>query len=248
MFTLKATPDTLRDTLEPVAVLVDECRVHIDHDGIDITAVDPAHVGMVDISVDADRFDGFEAQEHTIGVPLQKLFDAISVLSTKSEYIYLRLLDDGHLLELEGNGLDMRISLVDPDSVTKTPDLPNVELPATITAEAKHFQKGARACDMVSNHIAVSAAEGDGARFQFAATGDTDRVDITLDETHAIEFSPSNAQSLFNIKYLKEMLNVAGADDEITLKLGDDFPLRVILNNGGNIDATYILAPRIEDE
>jgi len=34
-----------------VSVLVDECKIHLEEDGLEIRAVDPANVGMVDLSL-----------------------------------------------------------------------------------------------------------------------------------------------------------------------------------------------------
>jgi len=48
---------TLQETLDTVGALVDECKIHLDEDGIRIRAVDPANVGMVDVTLDASALE-----------------------------------------------------------------------------------------------------------------------------------------------------------------------------------------------
>ena len=45
--------DRLSDFLKPVSALVDECKLHLNVDGLRIAAVDPANVAMVDATLDA---------------------------------------------------------------------------------------------------------------------------------------------------------------------------------------------------
>ena len=49
MFNAIVRAETLQATLDSVGVLVDECKIHLDDGGIEIRAVDPANVGMVDL-------------------------------------------------------------------------------------------------------------------------------------------------------------------------------------------------------
>ena len=49
MFNAIVSADTLGAALDSVSVLVDECKIRLEADGLTIRAVDPANVGMVEI-------------------------------------------------------------------------------------------------------------------------------------------------------------------------------------------------------
>ena len=48
MFKAIVGADTLGAALDSVSVLVDECKIRLEDEGLTIRAVDPANVGMVD--------------------------------------------------------------------------------------------------------------------------------------------------------------------------------------------------------
>lgn len=75
MFKAIVSAETLTSALDSISVLVDECKIHLEEDGLEIRAVDPANVGMVDLSLDAAAFESYEADGGLIGVDLSRLED-----------------------------------------------------------------------------------------------------------------------------------------------------------------------------
>ena len=59
MFNAIVSADTLQAALDSVSVLVDECKIHLEDDGMEIRAVDPANVGMVDLRLEAAAFESY---------------------------------------------------------------------------------------------------------------------------------------------------------------------------------------------
>ena len=56
MFRAEIHADKLNTVSSACLALVDECKVHLDDAGLSIQAVDPANVGMIDISVPKEDF------------------------------------------------------------------------------------------------------------------------------------------------------------------------------------------------
>ena len=56
-FSATVPVETLQDAIEPVSALVDECKIRLNDDGLSIRAVDPANVGMVDMSLAKSAFE-----------------------------------------------------------------------------------------------------------------------------------------------------------------------------------------------
>jgi DNA polymerase sliding clamp subunit (PCNA homolog) len=87
---------------------------------------------MVDVRVPGDEFDAFEATEGVIGVSLDRL-DEIIGMADAGELVQIELNEETRKLDVEvGGKLSFTQALIDPDSVRAEPDIPDLELPATV--------------------------------------------------------------------------------------------------------------------
>lgn len=139
--------DPLRSTLKVPRMLVDELRVHFTPDGIRMTAVGPANVGMFDVDWHRDGFTGYQYHvdhddqddaDTVVGIPLTHLQDAvkfarkrdddpvrIDVLGTQSGTPRMRtsvIRPDQQVKRTTVFGL------IDPDSIRQEPDIPDIDL------------------------------------------------------------------------------------------------------------------------
>ena len=245
MFTAIVRADTLQATLDSVGVLVDECKIHLDDDGIEIRAVDPANVGMVDLSLDASAFESYEADGGVIGVNLVRLQD-IAGMAGGDQLVHLDLDEETRKLHISIDGLEYTLALIDPESIREEPDLPELDLPATIVIEGRDIDRAVTAADMVSDHIELGVDDGD-EQFYVAAEGDTDDVHLELDRDDLIDLVAGPASSLFSLDYLKDMNKAIPKDTEVTVELGEEFPVKFHFEFAeGDGSVTYMLAPRIQ--
>jgi proliferating cell nuclear antigen len=247
MFTAIVDADTLRTTLDSVSVLVDECKIHLNEDGLAIRAVDPANVGMVDLELDASAFESYEADGGLIGVNLSRLED-IAGMADAGQLVQLELDEETRKLHITIDGLEYTLALIDPDSIRQEPDLPDLDLPARIVVEGADIDRAVRAADMVSDHIALGVDE-EAEHFYVHAEGDTDDVHLELRAGDLISLELGDAHSLFSLDYLKDMNKAIPKNGEVTVDLGEEFPVKLhfeIAEGLGNV--TYMLAPRIQSD
>ncbi|MFB6135155.1 MAG: DNA polymerase sliding clamp [Halobacteriaceae archaeon] len=247
MFKAIVSAETLRTALDSVSVLVDECKVHLNEDGLAIRAVDPANVGMVDLELDAAAFESYEADGGVIGVNLSRLED-IAGMADADQLVELELDEETRKLHIQIDGLEYTLALIDPDSIREEPDLPDLDLPAHIVIEGADIDRAVRAADMVSDHIALGVDEGD-EHFYVDAEGDTDDVHLELTRDDLIDLTAGSAHSLFSLDYLKDMNRAIPGDAEVAIELGEEFPVKLhfdIAEGEGNV--TYMLAPRIQSD
>jgi proliferating cell nuclear antigen len=245
MFNAIVSASTLRTAIDSVGVLVDECKIHLDEDGIRIRAVDPANVGMVDLELDADAFESYEADGGVIGVNLSRM-DDIAGMASSGDLIHLDLDEETRKLHISMDGLEYTLALIDPDSIRQEPDIPDLDLPANVVLEGNDIDRAVRAADMVSDHIAlgVDATEE---TFYVEAEGDTDDVYLELGREDLIDLSAGEARSLFSLDYLKDMNKAIPKDAEVELELGEEFPVKLHYEVAEGLgDVTYMLAPRIQ--
>jgi proliferating cell nuclear antigen len=245
MFKAIVSADTLKTTLDSVSVLVDECKIHLEEDGLEIRAVDPANVGMVDLDLSADAFESYEADGGLIGVNLSRLED-IAGMADAGQLVSLELDEETRKLHIQIDGLEYTLTLIDPDSIRQEPDIPDLDLPAEVVVEGKDINRAVKAADMVSDHIALGV-KGSEETFYVDAEGDADDVHLELDRDDLIDLSAADAHSLFSLDYLKDMDKAIPKDAEVTMELGEEFPVKMhfdIAEGMGHV--TFMLAPRIQ--
>ena len=247
MFKAIVSAETLRATLDSVSVLVDECKIHLEEDGLSIRAVDPANVGMVDLELDAAAFESYEADGGLIGVNLSRLED-IAGMADSGQLVELELDEETRKLHIQIDGLEYTLALIDPDSIRQEPDIPDLDLPAEIIIEGADIDRSVTAADMVSDHIALGV-DADAEQFYVDAEGDTDDVHLELDREDLIDLQAGDAHSLFSLDYLNDMNKAIPGDAEVTVELGEEFPVKLhyeIAEGQGHV--TYMLAPRIQND
>ncbi len=247
MFKAIVSAETLTDALDSVSVLVDECKIRLNEEEFAIRAVDPANVGMVDLSLAAAAFESYEADGGVIGVNLGRLED-IAGMANSGDLIHLELDEETRKLHIQIDGLSYTLALIDPDSIRQEPDIPDLDLPADIVLEGSQLNRGITAADMVSDHIALRVDAADEA-FYIEAEGDTDDVDLQLDSDDLIDLTAGDADSLFSLDYLKDMNKAIPKSTEVTAELGEEFPVKLHYEFGEGLgQVTYMLAPRIQSE
>ena len=247
MFKAIVSASTLRDALDSVSVLVDECKIRLNEDGIGIRAVDPANVGMVDLTLEAAAFESYEADGGVIGVNLARLED-IAGMANSGDLVHLELDEETRKLHIRIDGLSYTLALIDPDSIRQEPDIPDLDLAAEIVVEGAQLDRGIKAADMVSDHIRLRVDEGT-ETFFIEAQGDTDDVDLELGRDALIDLTAGAADSLFSLDYLKDMNKAIPGDAEVTVELGEEFPVKLhyeLAEGQGHV--TYMLAPRIQSD
>jgi proliferating cell nuclear antigen len=247
MFKAIVSASTLRDALDSVSVLVDECKIRLNEDGLSIRAVDPANVGMVDLSLESAAFESYDADGGVIGVNLTRLED-IAGMGNAGDLVHLELDEETRKLHIRIDGLSYTLALIDPDSIRQEPDIPDLDLPARIVAEGNQLDRGITAADMVSDHINLRVDE-DAETFHIEAEGDTDDVDFELGTDDLIALDAGPADSLFSLDYLKDMNKAIPGDAEVTIELGEEFPVKLHYEfSEGLGNVTFMLAPRIQSE
>ncbi len=245
MFHAKIKSETLKGIVDVVSTLVDEAKFNITAEGIEIKAVDPAHVAMVDMHIEKGAFEEFSADETELGVDLDKIKEVLR-LARSGDIIELEQDSDKNRLILNVGNITRRMNLVDTAGMAD-PKVPNVSLPAKISLTSDELQKGIKASESVSDHITLNATpEG----FEMFSEGDTDSVSLKLPKDLLISLEcTEKVRSLFPLDYFSNMVKSIPAGSEVTVMLGSDYPVKLmfdIADKQGSVN--YLLAPRIESD
>jgi len=247
-FSATVEQSTLRDAIDAANAIVEECKLNTTPDGLSITAVGAANVAMVDLSIDESAFEAYDADGGTLGVNLDRLLDVVG-MGDSGDLVALELNAETRKLEIGIGGLSYTLALIDPDSIRQEPEIPELELDATLVFEASTLSRGITAADLCSDHVELSA-DPDAEAFHIAADGDTDDVDLEVGSDELLSAQVSDdCGSLFSLDYLKDMERPIGSDTEVSLRLGSEMPIKLRYSLAdGDVSVTNMLAPRIQSE
>jgi proliferating cell nuclear antigen len=244
---LEATIDAeiFRESIDAIAALVTECRLHTTKDHIWTRAVDTANVAMVSLDLQSTAFNSFSATEGELGLDIAKMKNILGMMS-KGDELTLNLLDEKRRLEMNFRGYRYSVTLLDVNTIRKDPNPPAIDLPGKAVLSGDALNNAIKAAAVISDKIALGI-DPDTMTFYMEAEGDTDHIKLALGEDELVALSPAQARSLFSIDYLKDMGKVMARADEVEVYLSVDHPVKFafdIADGEGHVE--YLLAPRIE--
>ncbi len=245
MFKAEIKADTLKGLVNVISTLIDEVKFTIDAKGMSLNAVDPAHVAMIELRMNADAFESFEADSVELGIDLDKVKEVLKLSSSGDVIAMQHDEEHGRLIFKVGN-ITRRMNLVDASSIGDV-KVPPLELSASIEVPVAELQKGIKASESISDHISLIA---DKDSFELVCEGDTDSADLKLDkkQLNSINVS-SQVSSMFPLDYFSNFIKAVPSDAAVKIELDNDYPLKLIFSIAdGKGSVVYLLAPRIENE
>ena len=243
MFDAKVKTSVLREVVDVIATLVDEAKFNAGKDALVVKAVDPAHVAMVDLTLDRAAFEAYKADDVELGLDMDKMKEVLK-LSRAGEVLAMNHEEEKNRLVVHVGNITRRMSLVDTAGMSD-PKVPNLNLPAKIRVRTEELRQGIRASESVSVHIALIATP-DG--FEIVSEGDTDSANLKLPKDMLDELvCKEKVRSLFPLDYFANMIKAIGGAQTVTMYMGNDYPVKLEFDiAGGKGQVRYLLAPRIE--
>jgi len=233
---------TFDEFLEIVGAVVDEAILHFEEDGLDVTAVDPAGVCMVETTLDAESMESYQAGGGQIGISIDRLQD-IAGLASADGLLTLSLNPDTRKLDIVGEGFDYEYATIDPQNIRQEPTIPDLEHTSEIVIDADDLERVETGAGMLEDHIRFETTT-DGPVLQVEADGDTDklRFEFSENQLEAVD-ALDDVGSLFSLNYVDNVVSpMAGP---VTTRLGDQLPVRFEFEAASG-PVTYLIAPRIE--
>jgi len=235
----------LKNFVSTLRVIVDEAKLNVGPDGITSRAVDPANVAMYDLELSVAAFESYESCEGVVGVNLER-FESVLKLAKKDDIVQVSFDTSTYKLLIVIDGVEFTMACIDPDSIRQEPEIPEMELPISLTVEGSQISRAVKAADMVSDHIGFRCVEADETVF-IEAEGDTDDVSLRLTADEYESLDAADGRALFSLDYIKNISKKLPKTDDVTLTFGDQFPMLVDYEIAdGECSVAAMVAPRIE--
>ena len=248
MFEIEIDAGVLKECIEAITAVVDEGRLRISAEGLNLRAVDAANVAMVAFQLQNDAFDDYrfygtsDDEELVLGIDFQKLLGILGIGGR--EHVRLSVDDKAQKLLMQLDCLDYTMNLLEPSSLRKEPKVPELEFPVRVTMATEDFRRTIRAANKMGEYITIGV-EGD--EFYMEVEGKTEKLRLGLREQQLIELTPGTVSSLFTLGYISAMSKGMSHAEDITLSIGKDYPLQIEFEVAeGKGKVCYLLAPRVE--
>ena len=131
MFKARITADSLKEFIGTVGSLVDEAKINVSEDGIQVKAVDPSHVAMIEANLMKTAFDSFEVSDIQMGLDIDK-FKSVLTMAGKDEMVILEKDDELNRLVVNIGNLTRAMPLLDTSGMPD-PKVPSLDLPAKVS-------------------------------------------------------------------------------------------------------------------
>ena len=251
MFKARIKADNLKEFIGTVGSLVDEAKLNVNEDGMQIKAVDPSHVAMIEANLIKSAFDSYETDVAEMGIDVDK-FKTVLAVAGKEDMVSLEKDDKLNRLIVNIGNLTRAMPLLDTSGMPD-PKVPSLDLPAFVSVSVEEISQGLKASKSVSDHIALSTTKDS---FRLICEGDNqNRVDLTLGKEQLEKLvSPEETTSLFSLEYFALMVNSLPPDRILHINLGNDLPVKVDADlaiedlTGAQGNVKFLLAPRIDRE
>ena len=229
-----------KNSIDAIAVLIDEGTLQINEDGLKLRAMDPSQIAMIDFELPSSGFEQYEVDKPTqIGIDFSEL-NKITRRIKAEDRLELSL-DTGLNMIFKGK-TTRKFNLPIIDSTTAPAKEPSISFCAEVKISAEVIREALKDAELVSNHVAMYMNDG----FSIKAEGDTGSVNINFSEENILSMDVSKkANAVFSLDYLNYLLKAANSSSIIVLKMLTDAPLRLeyVIGDG---KVVYYLAPRIE--
>ena len=251
MFKARIKADSIKEFIGTVGSLVDEAKLFVNEDGIQIKAVDPSHVAMIEANLIKSAFDSYEAAKAEMGIDIDK-FKTVLTVAGKEDMVDLEKDDKLNRLVVSIGNLTRAMPLLDTSGMPD-PKVPSLDLPASVSVSVSEISQGLKASKSVSDHIALSTTKDS---FRLICEGDNqNKVDLSLGKEQLEKLNSSeDVTSLFSLEYFALMVNSLPSDRILHINLGSDLPVKVDADlavdemTGAQGNVKFLLAPRIDRE
>jgi proliferating cell nuclear antigen len=156
-------------------------------------------------------------------------------------------MNDGMLsMKIFGNAKRaFQIPLIDVKKETKIPQL---DFPASIEIKASFLEDGISDAEIISDAVIL---EADPDSFTIRSRGDNRTAELKMqkgeDGIVSLE-AKDHVKSTFSLDYLKKMIKASKISDVASVRIGNDYPLRMTFTVIDKAHIGFVLAPRIEND
>lgn len=244
---LLAEPRLLKESIGIISELVNEVTLKVSKDKIELLAMDPANVAMVDFKLLAPAFVEYEVNKPcSISVSLEGL-KAILRRAKPTDALQLALDEERNRLNIDLIGDTKRnftLSLLNLDE--NEVSLPKLSYAVKVELPSGKLYDAIEDVNVIEESVAL-IVEANKFTIKSESNLSDAKVDLSGPGT-VVEISEEKASSKYSIEYLKKIVTGNKLADVAVIQFGNDYPLKVEFLVLDKLRLGFILAPRVSND
>ena len=247
IFTFKTVQtNAVRVLFESLKNILSDVNFKADSTGLKLTAVDGTTTAIVNLFLNAERFEEYICLKSiNIGINLASVFKILKGIKNTDTISFTILHSDSNNILLTSQNSDKRavirskIKLLDMDE--KIYNIPDIHFDSYMTMPSSDFQTYISDLSNISSEIQIKSNSNN---MTMTAKGDFAEQSITINETNENIPNDSNEQSgVFNIKYIQLFTKSTNLCGTVEIYLKSQYPLTILYNVANLGVLKYCLAP-----
>lgn len=237
-------PQLLSEGISIMSELVTEVKARITRAGLNIIAIDPANVALINLKLPASAFSQFnlDKDEEILGLNLLDLKAVLRRITAGSKLTIEKKDEMLHLSIQDNMKRSFALSLLNLEQEERT--LPQLEFGSKIEMDSSAFAEAISDATIVADaatFITNKAAEN----FVIDASGTLNKARTEFGGDEA-KLAISDAKAKYSLEYLLKFVKASKIADKMQLQFSTNYPCRFDFR-GENVELIFILAPRVEE-
>ena len=242
--------DYFSDLMKAVQAVVDEGTFKITSDGLKLTAMDPAHISLIDFELASSAAEEYQCEgELEMTVSISELMKFLK-RAKKGESLSLAYDEGAKKLEItliDATGSKERLFTLNTlETVEARSVTPRLAFEAKARVSVDAVKDAVRDSSIVSDYVKITISPDD---VIFLARGELGSVQTKLSRMGAAVYEIEAEREVwahFSINYLDKIVRPASSlSDEVIIELSTNKPIKLGFPiPSGKLE--YLIAPRIE--
>ncbi len=242
-----AEPKYLKESVTIISDLVNEARIKVGKDGIELVAMDPANVAMVIFKLLSSAFTEYTIEgEMNIAINLNNLKQILR-RAKPNDMVSLEIEDNKLKIQLRSESV-RTFSLPIIDLIEKEQRIPQLTFPVSIETSSIYLNEAIEDSDIVAEAVSFMAEQS---KFIVRAEGDLSSVNVEIkgsDDTKIRLDGNEKIKAKYSVEYLKKMIQGSKLAEKVKVQFNHDYPLKIDYSTIDKVMLTFILAPRVEND
>jgi proliferating cell nuclear antigen len=237
----------LKDSVSIISDLVTEARFHVTKNSIDLVAMDPANVAMVIFKLLASSFTEYVVEKDVkIALNLNNLKQVLK-RAGPSDVLTLELENNRFKVTLRANTTrTFFLPIIELEE--KDQKIPSLTFPVSVTMDTTTLNEAIEDVSIVAESVQFIC---DAQKFSVVAEGDLSQAKIEIpgeDKTTIVKEGENPVKAKYSIEYLKKMIQGGKLSNDVVIRFGNDYPLKLEYKTTDKLMLNFILAPRVDND
>ena len=234
-----------KDSIGIISDLVNEVKFTVGKEAIELVAMDPANVAMVVFKLLSSSFVEYDvAEEIFLALNLNDLKQVLR--RVKPNDTMIMELQEGKLLVTLKSATKRTFLLPLIDFEEKEQKVPELAFDVQVQMPSKDLNDAIEDVDIVGESVKFIA---DTDTFTISSSGDLTQASVEIKSNEQTSIvTKERMHAKYSIEYLKKLIQGSKLADVVTVRYSKDYPLKLEYTSLNNLQLSFILAPRVDND